>query len=85
LNDKHLKQQYAELIEKWTGAEAVRQRVVDRLRTLDGPLALDNSIWEEWDEADEMAGSAREAVRSFAPTAGLCRSRSAGVQCSRAY
>ncbi len=65
MNDKHLKQQYAELIEKWTGAEAVRQRVVDRLRTLDGPLALDNSIWEEWDEADEMAGSAREAVRSF--------------------
>jgi hypothetical protein len=65
LNDKHLKQEYAELIEKWTGAEAVRQRVVDRLKTLDGPLALDNSIWEEWDEADEMAGSTRTAVRSF--------------------
>lgn len=58
-------QEYAELVEKWTEAEGLRQRLVDRLKTLDGPLALDDPIWEEWDEADEMAGSAREAVRSF--------------------
>jgi hypothetical protein len=32
---------------------------------LDGPLAVDDPIWEEWDEADEQAGWAREAVRSF--------------------
>ena len=58
-------QEYKELFEEWTAAETVRQRLVDRLWTLDGSLALDDPIWDRWDEADEMAGSAREAVRSF--------------------
>jgi hypothetical protein len=65
LTETRLEQEYTELIEEWTEAEAVRQRVADRLRTLDGPLALDDPIWDEWDEADELAGSARQAVRSF--------------------
>jgi len=65
LTEKLLKQEYTELIEEWTEAEAVRQRVADRLRTLEGPLALDDPIWDEWDEADELAGAARQTVRSF--------------------
>ena len=52
-------------MEEWTGAEAARQRVATRLTTLEGRLALDDPMWEEWDKADEMAGSAREAMRSF--------------------
>lgn len=65
MTEKRLKQEYTELIEEWTEAEAVRQRVADRLRTLDGPLVVDDPIWDEWDGADELAGSARQAVRSF--------------------
>lgn len=65
MTEKRLKQEYTELIEEWTEAENVRQRVVDRLRTFDGPPALNDSIWEEADRADELTGSAREAVRSF--------------------
>ena len=65
MTETRLEQEYTELIEEWTEAEAVRQRVADRLRTLDGPLALDDPIWDEWDEADELAGSARQAMRSF--------------------
>ena len=65
MTEKILEQEYAELIADWIQAEAVRQRVADRLKTLDGPLALADRIWDQWDEADEMAGSAREAVRSF--------------------
>jgi len=65
LNEKRFTQEYTELSEEWTEAEAVRQRLVDRLRTLDGPPALDDPIWDKWDEADELAGSARAAVRSF--------------------
>ena len=73
MTEKRLKQEYTELIAEWTEAEAVRQRVADRLRTLDGPLALDDAIWDEWDEADELAGSARQAVRSFLAANGRSR------------
>ena len=65
MTETRLKQEYTELLEEWTEAEAVRQRVADRLRTLGGPPALDDPIWDEWDEADELAGSARQAMRSF--------------------
>ena len=65
MTQKRLDQEYTELIEEWTEAEAVRQRFVDRLRTLEGPLTLADPIWDEWGVADEHAGSAREAVRSF--------------------
>ena len=65
MTEKHLKEEYTRLVEEWTGAEAVRQRLVERLRTLDGPPALDDPMWEAWDSADELAGSARQSVRSF--------------------
>ena len=63
--DKRLMQQYTELMEEWTRAEAARRRVAERLETLEAPLTVDDPIWEEWDRADEVAGSAREAMRSF--------------------
>lgn len=65
MNQRLHDQEYAALIDEWTEAEDVRQRLVDRLRTASGPPALNDPIWERWDEADEVAGSAREAVRSF--------------------
>ena len=65
MSEKRLKEEYTELFSEWTAAEAVRQRLVDRLRTLDEPPTLDDPIWEEWDSADELAGSARQSVRSF--------------------
>ena len=65
MTEKRLEEEYTELIEEWTEAEAVRQRLVDRLRKLEGPPALDDPIWEELDSADELAGSARQSVRSF--------------------
>lgn len=65
MSQELLKQQYQQLADEWTRAEAVREGVVSRFRALDKPLTLDHPIWEEWDDADERAGSAREAVRSF--------------------
>ena len=65
MNEKAHTHEYTELLRGWTTAETARQRFVDRLMALDGPPALNDPIWEAWDEADEMAGSAREAVRSF--------------------
>lgn len=65
MSQELLTQQYEELTDAWTRAEDVRQRVVERFRALDAPLTIDHPIWEEWDEADERAGSARNAVRSF--------------------
>jgi hypothetical protein len=65
LSQELVRQQYKELTDEWTQAEDKRQRVVDRYRALDRPITLDDPIWEEWDEADERAGSARVAVRSF--------------------
>ena len=65
MNQRLHDQEFTALIDEWTQAEDVRQRLVDRLRGADGPPALHDPIWEEWDEADEVAGSAREAVRSF--------------------
>jgi hypothetical protein len=65
LTEKRLKQEYTELMEEWTAAEDAPQRVADRLRKLDGPLAINDPMWEDWDHADEKAGHAREAVRSF--------------------
>ena len=57
--------EYTELIREWTEADAARQHYVDRLMTLQGPPALDDPIWEGWDKADEVAGHARDRVRSF--------------------
>ena len=65
MTEKRFEEEYTGLVEEWTEAEAVRQRLVDRLRTLDGPPALDDPMWEAWDSADELAGSARQTVRSF--------------------
>ncbi len=65
MSQELLKQQYQELADQWNRAEVVREGVVDRFRALDSPPTLDHPIWEEWDEADERAGSARDAVRSF--------------------
>ena len=70
MTEKHLKQEYTELVGEWTDAETARQRLVDRLRSLDEQLASDDPIWDEWDRADEMAGHAREAVRSFVAASG---------------
>lgn len=60
-----LTREYAALTDEWKAAEDARQRIVERFRALDGPLELDDPIWEEWDDVDERAGSARDAVRSF--------------------
>ena len=65
MSQELVRQQYKELTDEWTQAEDRRQRLVDRFRALDEPIALNDPIWEEWDEADERAGSARDAVRSF--------------------
>ncbi len=65
MNQRVHDQEYQALVSKWTEAEDARQQLVDRLRGADGPPTLEDPIWEEWDVADEMAGSAREAVRSF--------------------
>lgn len=65
MSEELLNQEYARLVDEWTQAETARQRLADTLRGLDRPLAPDDAIWERWDEADERAGSAREAVRSF--------------------
>ena len=73
MTETRVKQEYTELLEEWTEAEAVRQRVADRLRTFDGPPALDDPIWDGWDEADELAGSARQAMRSFLAANGQSR------------
>ena len=65
MNQRLHDQEYAALYDELKKAEDVRERIVDRFRTVDGPPALDDPIWEEWDKADEMAGHARESVRSF--------------------
>ena len=65
MNVKAETQEYTELLREWTEAEAARQRCVDRLMALDGRIALHDPIWEEWDRADEMAGHARETMRSY--------------------
>lgn len=65
MNQRLRDEEYTALFDEWTEAEAVRQRIVDRFRTVKEAPALDDPIWEQWDEADEMAGSARVAVRSF--------------------
>jgi hypothetical protein len=65
LNQKLHDQEYSALFDEWTEAETARQHIVDRFRTVNGPPSLDDPIWEEWDRADEKAGHAREAVRSF--------------------
>lgn len=65
MNQRLHDREYTALFEEWATAETKRQRIVDRFRTVNGPPSLDDPIWEQWDEADEMAGSAREAVRSF--------------------
>jgi hypothetical protein len=65
VSEELLNQEYTQLVGEWEQAEAVRQRLVDRLRALDRPLMSNDAIWEEWDRADETAGSARDAVRSF--------------------
>jgi hypothetical protein len=65
LNQRLHDEEYATLYEELTKAEALRERIVDRFRTAEGAPALDDPIWEEWDRADEMAGFARVAVRSF--------------------
>ena len=65
MNQRLHDEEYAALVDEWTEAEDVRQRLVDRLRKADRPPALHDPIWEEWDTADELAGSARAAVRSF--------------------
>ena len=58
-------QEYTELLREWTDAEAARQRCVDRLMALDERIPLHDPIWEAWDVADEKAGHARQAMRSF--------------------
>ena len=65
MNQRLHDQEYTALVNEWTEAEDLRQHLVDRLRMADGPPALDDPIWEEWDKADQLAGSARDAVRSF--------------------
>ena len=65
MNQRVHDQEFQALVDKWTEAEDARQQLVDRLRGADGPPVLEDPIWDEWDVADEMAGSAREAVRSF--------------------
>ena len=65
LNQKLHDQEYSALFDEWTAAETARQHIVDRFRSVNGPPTLDDPIWEEWDRADEKAGHAREAVRSF--------------------
>lgn len=65
MNQRLRDEEYTALYDEWTEAEAARQRIVDRFRTVSGPPALDDPIWEEWDTADEVAGFARERVRSF--------------------
>ncbi len=83
MNKEAHTQEYMALFEEWTAAETARQRFVDRLWTLDGSLALDDPIWEQWDEADEKAGSAREAVRSFLAADLHSRAEPAAVAASR--
>ena len=65
MSQEVLTKQYNELIDEWNQAEDTRQGIVARYRAIDQPLTLDHPIWDEWDEADERAGSARDAVRSF--------------------
>ena len=65
MNQRLHDEEYTALYSELTEAENVRQRIVDRFRTGDGPPALDDPIWEQWGQADEQAGHAREAVRSF--------------------
>ncbi len=65
MNQRLHDQEYTALYDQWTRAESARERIVDRFRMADGPPTLDDPIWEEWDQADEKAGHAREAVRSF--------------------
>ena len=65
MSQEVLTKQYNELIDEWNQAEDMRQGIVARYRAIDRPLTLDDPIWDEWDEADERAGSARDAVRSF--------------------
>lgn len=65
MNQRAHTAEYTELVTEWIEAEKARQRFVDRLMALDEPVALDDPMWAAWDGADELAGSAREAVRSF--------------------
>jgi hypothetical protein len=65
LNQRLHDQEFTALYDELSQAETTRQRIVDRFRAAEGSPSLDDPIWEEWDKADEMAGHAREAVRSF--------------------
>ncbi len=65
MNDKRMVQQYLQFVDRLNKVEAARQRVVERYKALEKPLAVDDPIMTDWDAADERVKEAKTALHSF--------------------